>query len=158
MFPTDFLPGKRSMRTFLFLTFISFPLTGCGNLFYLSKLGWHQSYITFHSIPVQEVFEDQAIGDVAKDKIRFIQEVKRYVEQRLNLRKTKSYTKYFEIQGSLLHVVTASQKDRLQLHHWRFPIIGEVTYKSFFTEEGCVKEKRSLEARDLDIFIQQAGA
>jgi len=148
------------VKPYLFLISIFFflPLTGCGNLLYLSKLGWHQSYITFHSVPVQEVFEDQSIGDLPKDKIRFIQEVKRYGEQRLNLRKTKSYTKYFEIQGSLLHVVTASQKDRLQLHHWRFPIIGEVTYKSFFTEEGVLKEKRSLEARDLDIFIQQAGA
>lgn len=148
------------MKPYLLLIFISltFSLTGCGNLLYLSKLGWHQSYITFHSVPIQEVFEDQSIGDVAKDKIRFIQEVKRYGEQRLNLRKTKSYAKYFEIQGSALHVVTASEKDRLQLHHWRFPIIGEVTYKSFFTEEGVLKEKASLEERDLDTFIQQAGA
>lgn len=148
------------MKPYLLLIsiFLFFPLTGCGNLFYLSKLGWHQSYITFHSVPVGQILENQSTSDTAKDKIRFIQEVKRYGEQRLSLRRTESYSKYFEIQGSLLHVVTASQKDQLRLHHWRFPIIGEVSYKGFFTEEGALKEKRSLEGRDLDTFLQQAGA
>jgi predicted aminopeptidase len=33
-----------------------------------------------------------------------------------------------------------------------------VTYKSFFTEEGVLKEKRFLEEKGLDTFVQQAGA
>src|SRR4030043_387314 len=88
MFPQNFLPGKRSMRSFLFLTFISLSLTGCGNLFYLSKLGWHQSFITFHSVPVQEVLEQEGVEDEAKEKIRFVQEVKRYGEEKLGPRGT----------------------------------------------------------------------
>ena len=148
----------KTLRRFLFLTFISLSLTGCGHLFYLSKLGWHQSSIVFHSVPVQEVLEQEGVEDEAKEKIRFVQEVKRYGEEKLGLAKTKSYSKYFEVKGPVLHVITASEKDCLQLYHWDFPITGKVTYKSFFTKEDVLEEKRFLETKGYDTFIQKAGA
>jgi predicted aminopeptidase len=148
----------RILRLFLFFIFLLTSLTGCGNLLYLSKLGWHQSLITFHSVPVQEILENEGVGHETKEKIRFIQEVKRYGEEKLGLTRTKSYSKYFEVKGPVLHVITASEKDCLQLYHWNFPITGKVTYKSFFTKEGVLKEKRFLEGRGYDTFVQQAGA
>jgi predicted aminopeptidase len=148
----------KPLRLFLFLTYISLSLTGCGNLLYLSKLGWHQSSITFHSVPVEEVLENKGVDREAKEKIRFIQEVKHYGEEKLGLTKTESYSKYFEVEGPVLHVITASEKDRLQLYHWNFPITGKVTYKSFFTKEGVLKEKRFLETKGYDTFVQRAGA
>lgn len=143
---------------FLFLFFSLLPLTGCGNLLYFSKLGWHQSFITFQSVPVQEVLRDEALGDESKEQIRIIQEVKRYGEERLGLRRTGSYTKFFEVKRPVLHIITASEKDRLHLHHWNFPLVGRVTYKSFFTEEGVLKEKKFLGKKGLDTHIQQAAA
>ena len=121
-------------------------------------MGWHQSFITFHSIPVEEILKDENISVQWKEKIGFIQEVKGYGEEKLGLRKTKSYSKFFEAKGPILYVVTASEKDRLQLYKWNFPIIGRVTYKSFFTKEGVLKEKQSLERKRLDTFVQRAGA
>ena len=148
----------KPFRLFLLLTFISLPLTGCGNLLYLSKLGWHQSSITFHSVPVEEVLENQGVDREAREKIQFIQEVKRYGEEKLGLAKTESYSKYFEVKGPVLHVITASEKDVLQLYRWNFPITGKVTYKSFFTREDILKEKRFLETKGYDTFVQQASA
>ena len=148
----------KSLRFFLFFTFVALSLTGCGNLLYISKLGWHQSSITFHSVPVQEILENEGVGHETKEKIRLIQEVKHYGEEKLGLTRTKSYSKYFEVKGPVLHVITASEKDCLQLYHWNFPITGKVTYKSFFTREGVLKEKRFLEGKGYDTFVQQAGA
>jgi predicted aminopeptidase len=148
----------KPLRLFLLIAFFFLSLTGCGNLLYLSKLGWHQSLITFHSVPVQEVLEDERVGHETKEKICFIQEVKRYGEEKLGLKRTKSYSKYFEVVGPVLYVITASEKDCLRLYHWNFPITGKVTYKSFFTKEGALKEKRFLETRGYDTFVQNAGA
>jgi predicted aminopeptidase len=148
----------KTLASFLLLTFISLSLTGCGNLLYLSKLGWHQSSIVFHSVPVQEVLDNEKMDHEAKEKIRFIQEVKRYGEKKLGLTRTENYSKYVEVKGPVLHVITASEKDRLQLYHWNFPITGKVTYKSFFTKEGVLKEKRFLKTKGYDTFIQKAGA
>jgi predicted aminopeptidase len=148
----------KPLRPFLFLTLISLSLTGCGNLLYLSKLGWHQSSIAFHSVPVEEVLENQGVDREAKEKIHFIQEVKRYGEEKLGLTRTKSYSKYFEVKGPVLHIITASERDRLQLYRWDFPITGKVTYKSFFAQRDILKEKRFLEAKGYDTFVQQASA
>jgi len=147
---------RRSLKTFLPL--LCFLLTGCGNFFYFSKLGWHQSFITFQSVSVQEVLRDKTLEDEAKKKIHIIQEVKRYGEERLGLRRTGSYTKYFEVKRPVLHIITASEKDRLHLHHWNFPIIGRATYKSFFTLKGVLEEKESLEKKGYDTYLQQAAA
>ena len=143
---------------FLFLTLLLIPLTGCGNVFYLSNLGWHQALITFRSVPVQEVLENKERDDEAKGKIRFIQEVKHYGKERLGLGGDKSYSKVFDVTAPLLYVVTASEKDRLQLYQWNFPVVGSVTYKSFFTQEGALKEKKFLNEKNLDTFIQRADA
>jgi predicted aminopeptidase len=148
----------KNLKPFLILTLLSLSLTGCGNLVYLSKLGWHQSSITFHSVPVQEVLENGGVNNEAKEKIHLVQEVKRYGEEKLGLTKTESYSKYCEVKGPVLYVITASEKDRLQLYHWSFPIAGKVTYKSFFTQEGVLKEKQFLEAKGYDTSVQKAGA
>lgn len=148
----------KTLRLFLLLTFLSVSLMGCGNLLYLSKLGWHQSSIVFHSIPVQEVLGDEGVSREAKERIRFIQEVKHYGEEKLGLTKTQNYSKYVEVEGPVLHVITASEKDCLQLYHWDFPITGRVTYKGFFTEEGVLEEQRFLQMKGYDTFIQKASA
>ncbi|MEW6377228.1 MAG: aminopeptidase [Thermodesulfobacteriota bacterium] len=148
----------KALQHSLVLVIISILLTGCGNFLYLSKLGWHQSFITFHSVPVQEILEDEQTDAEMKKKIRFIQEVKRYGEERLGLTRTKSYSKFFEVKGPVLYIITASEKDRLHLHSWNFPIVGKVTYKSFFTREGVLKEEEFLKGKGLDTFVQQVGA
>ena len=144
---------------FLFVfTFLLLSSTGCGNLLYLSKLGWHQGSIHFHSVPVQEVLVDEKIDDRAKERIHFVREVKNYGEERMGLTKIKSYSTFLEVKGPILYSVTASEKDRLRLLRWNFPIVGEVTYKGFFTREEALREERKLRAKGLDTFVQPCSA
>jgi predicted aminopeptidase len=140
------------------LLFFLLCSVGCGDVFYLSRLGWRQSYITFHSVPVEEILRDEEAGPLTKEKVRFIQEVKRYGEEHFGLRRTKNYSKVFEVEGPILHVITACEKDRLHLYSWNFPIVGKVTYKSFFTADEAVKEKDLLDRKGYDTFLQQAAA
>jgi predicted aminopeptidase len=147
-----------ALKRLLFLLFILLPLSGCANFLYLSKLGWHQGSITFHSIPVQEILEDKGVNSNMKEKIRLVQEVKCFGEERLGLRGTKNYSKFVEVKGPVLYAVTASEKDRLQLYSWSFPIIGRVTYKSFFTREEAFEEENVLKKKGFDTFVQRVGA
>jgi predicted aminopeptidase len=145
------------MRLKLFLSLlISIPLIGCSHILYFSKLGWHQSYIHFHSIPIQEVLEDNQIDKELKEKIIFVQEVKQFGERRLGLKETKSFSTFFETKD-VLYVITASEKDRLELKSWKFPIVGKVTYKSFFKLKDVLKEREKLENKGFDTFIQKVS-
>lgn len=133
-------------------------LTGCSKVFYVSKLGWHQAHISFHSLPIQEVLRDEQVDPEVQEKIRFIQRVKTYGEEKLGLKKTKSYSRFYEIKGPILYVLTASRKDALKLVNWSFPVVGKVTYKGFFTREGALKEKGRLDQSDYDTYLQPSGA
>jgi predicted aminopeptidase len=93
-----------------------------------------------------------------KGKIRLVQEVKCFGEERLGLRGTKNYLKFVDLKGPVLYAVTASGKDRLQLYSWSFPIIGRVTYKGFFTREEALEEENFLKEKDFDTFVQRVGA
>jgi predicted aminopeptidase len=147
----------RCFKRFLLLFFLLSSM-GCGDVLYLSRLGWHQSYIAFHSVPVEELLRNEEAAPLTKEKLRFVQEVKRYGEERFGLRKTKNYSKFFEVKGPVLHVITACEKDRLHLYSWDFPIVGKVTYKSFFTADEAIKEKDLLDRKGYDTFLQQAAA
>ena len=95
---------------------------------------------------------------LTKERVRFVQDVKRYGEERFGLRKTKNYSTFFEVKGPVLHVITACEKDRLHPYSWDFPIVGKVTYKSFFKADEALKEKNLLDREGYDTFVQQAAA
>ena len=148
----------KAIPLFLLLIIVLTLQTGCSNVLYISKLGWHQAHISFHSIPIQEVLEDRQADPGVQEKIRFIQEVKRYGEEHLGLRQTESYSRFYEVSGPILYVATASEKDQLKLYAWTFPIVGKVTYKGFFTREEALKEQRKLDERGFDTYLQPSVA
>ncbi len=141
-----------------FLPFVLLGLLGCSNALYISKLGWHQGFISYYSVPVERVLEDGQADNRTKEKILFVQEVKRYGEEQLGLKGGKNYSTFFGAKDSVLFVLTASEKDRLHLHTWNFPIVGGVTYKGFFSREDALKEKKRLDDQGYDTLIQRAGA
>jgi predicted aminopeptidase len=148
----------RRWRPYLAVALLTLSLNGCGDVFYFSKMGWHQGSVHFRSIPVKDLLEDAGTDAQAKEKIRFIQEVKHYGEKRLGLTATKNYTTFVQVEGPILYVVSACEKDRLKPYSWSFPVIGQVTYKSFFTREDAVNEKTVLDGRGYDTYTQRAGA
>ena len=150
-----------TMKFFGFLSILlSFlmVLSGCGQVAYLSQLGWHQGAIAHQSIPVEEILKDNRVSSEIKAKIRFIQDVKRYGEETLGLKKTKNYSRFYETRGPILYVVTACEKDRLRLRTWEFPLVGEITYKGFFSKEEAFKERDDLSRQDQDTYVQAVAA
>ncbi|HSB03907.1 MAG TPA: aminopeptidase [Thermodesulfobacteriota bacterium] len=148
----------KAVLLFLFHIIVLTLLTGCRNVLYISKLGWHQAYISFHSLPIQEVLNDRQVDPGIQEKIRFIQEVKRYGEEHLGLRQTKSYSRFYEVSEPILYVVTASEKDQLKLYGWTYPIVGKVTYKGFFRKGEALKEQKRLDERGYDTYLQPSVA
>ncbi len=133
-------------------------LTGCSKTLYVSKLAWHQAFISLSSVPVRKVLKDERVDEKTKEKIRLILEVKRYGEEKIGLKKTKSYLKVFNVKGSVLYLLTASEKDQLKLHTLSFPIIGEVTYEGFFSQKDGLKEKERLDERGYDTYLEHSSA
>jgi predicted aminopeptidase len=148
----------KTVSVSFFLILALLLLTGCSNLLYISSLGWHQAHVSFHSIPIEEVLNDEQAAPEVQDKIRFVQHVKRYGEEKVGLSKTGSYSRFYEVKGPILYVVTASEKDRLKPYDWTYPIIGKVTYKGFFTKEEALREQRELDEKGYDTYLRPSEA
>jgi predicted aminopeptidase len=147
-----------TFRLFSLLTLLLLTLSGCGDVSYLARLGWHQGAIAYHSVPVQDLLADEHVAFQIKYKVRFVQEIKRYGEEHLGLRRTSSYSNFFETKGPLLYVITACERDKLQLRTWSFPLVGQVSYRGYFTRDDALEEKNRLENAGYDTYLQQAAA
>jgi predicted aminopeptidase len=77
----------------------------------------------------------------------------------LGFPKTKSYSKYIELNRSVfLYSLSASKKDRFEDYVWHWPIIGSLPYKGFINENDAKTEELTLKSDEYDTYIGQSSA
>jgi predicted aminopeptidase len=148
--------ARRLTLSFLLL----FPLlASCANTLYIGKLAWGEAKIVGGSVPYEQILGDEGVTEETKEGIRLVQEVKEFSHQRLGLYLDNCYETFYRVKGeALIYLVSACPKDSLEPYTWRFPIVGEVEYKGFFTRADAIKEIKKLEKRGFDTCLQQAIA
>lgn len=115
-----------------------------------------QLNIVWRARPVEHYLADPLFPDSLKQKLKLIQEVRKYAIDSLGLRNTKNYTTLFDQQGKdVLWVVTASKEFALEPKEWTFPILGSVPYKGFFEENRAksLADKLRDEGWDADVRV-----
>ena len=141
------------------LVLCSILLTSCARGLYLGKLAWGEAQILGGRVQNQEVLKDEEVEEEIKEGIRLVQEVTEFSEKRLGLRPDGSYETFYKVKGdALIYLVSACPKDSLKPHTWRFPIVGEMEYKGFFSKKDADKEIKKLEERGFDTCLQHAIA
>jgi predicted aminopeptidase len=149
-----------SAMRFLVILFL-FPLflAACANTLYVGKLAWGEAQILGGAVPNEEALRDKGVDEKIKDGIRLVQEVKEFAQQQLGLRLDGSYETFYRVKDdALIYLVSACPKDSLEPYTWRFPIVGRVEYKGFFSKKDAIKEMQKLEERGLDTCLQQVIA
>jgi predicted aminopeptidase len=148
-----------AMRSLIILFLFSLFLASCANTLYIGKLAWGEAKILGGAVPNEEVLKDKEVDEKIKDGIRLVQEVKEFSQRRLGLRLDGSYETFYSVKGdALVHLVNACPRDSLEPYTWRFPIVGRVEYKGFFSKRDALKEIQKLELKGLDTCLQQAIA
>lgn len=143
----------------LCLVLCSILLTSCSHGLYLGKLAWDEAQILGGKVPNQEILKDEEVDEEIKEGIRLVQEVTEFSEKRLGLQSDGSYETFYQVQGeALIYLVSACPKDNLEPYTWRFPIVGEMEYKGFFSKKDAAKEIKKLKERGFDTCLQHAIA
>ena len=146
-------------RTIAIGIFLLILLSGCSTAAYVTRLGFGQAKVLLFSRSNEAVFTDPSISQETKDRIKFVLEVKQYAEERVGLKKTGNYSRYFEVEGqALLYVISACPKDSLNPYQWTFPIVGRMSYKGFFSLKEAQKEMEKLERAGFDTCLRRACA
>ncbi len=117
-----------------------------------------QLHIVWNAKPVNSFLNDPAFPDSLKDKLRLIENVRKYAIDSLALKDTKNYKTLYDQKGKeIMWVVTASEPFQLKQKEWTFPILGAVPYKGFFEKEKAIALKNDLEKEGMDVSIRNPG-
>ena len=129
----------------------------------LVSYGWMQfkgqTHIIYNARPIAEVLDDPSTADSVKARIKLIQSIRDFAIHSLGLKASKNYSTFYDQHSKpLLWVITASEPYLLRAYNWKFPIVGEVSYKGFFDKERGLFEDSLLKIRGFDTDFGEVSA
>ena len=126
---------------------------------YLARAGWEEAKILWRRRPIAEMVADTAVDRVTRDKLQLVLDARAYARDSLGLDVGKSFSTFSQLErDTLVLVLSAAYRDRLQHHRWWFPIVGRVPYKGFFDYGMARSEERSFQRRGFDTYLRPASA
>lgn len=118
-----------------------------------------QLHIINNTREVSECLKDVNVHDSIKQKLLFIDEVRKFAVDSLGLKNSRNYTTYYDRQNKpVLWVITACEPFAMKAYEWYFPFLGSVSYKGFFNKEKGLPEQQLLKSHGYDTEFSPVSA
>jgi predicted aminopeptidase len=120
--------------------------------------GLGQLKIVREAKPVEEFMTDPNFPDSLKQKLRLIDEIRKYAIDSLGLKDTENYKTMYDQKGEeVMWVVTACEAFHFKPKTWDFPVVGTVPYKGYFNKEKAMHEAKKLKDEGWDVAVRNPG-
>jgi predicted aminopeptidase len=125
---------------------------------YLTRAGIEQTAILEKRRPIAKLVADSSLPADTRAYLSLVLAVREHAAE-LGLDAGKTYTSYSDIgRDTLLLVLSASPKDCICPHLWKYPIVGRIPYKGFFDVKMGQREADRMAAKGYDISLRPAAA
>lgn len=109
--------------------------------------------------PVSEVLNKDSLTEKQKNKLRLSQQAREFAFNDLHLKQSKNYDTYIDLKRPYVTwVVNAAYKWELKNYEWSYPIVGDMPYKGFFSEDEAKEEAEDLQKQGLDTNVRGVSA
>lgn len=126
---------------------------------YLVRAAWEEGKILRRRRPIADLVADPATDARTRGKLRLVVEARSFAADSLGLRVGESFSTYTRLDhDTLVLVLSAAYRDRLQRYGWWFPIVGRVPYKGFFDYDEARRAADDLRRDSLDVYLRPASA
>src|SRR5687767_6722251 len=126
---------------------------------YILRAGWEEAKILSRRTPIEEVIADPRTDPALKERLRLVLEARAYALDTLGLEAGESFTTFAQLdRDTLVLVLSAAYRDRLQAYRWWFPIVGRLPYKGFFDPDDARRARDDFQARGFDTYLRPASA
>lgn len=126
---------------------------------YILRAGWEEAKILSRRKPIEQVIADPATDPSLKARLRLVLDARAYARDTLGLEAGESFTTFAQLdRDTLVLVLSAAHRDRLEAYRWWFPIVGRLPYKGFFNPDHARRARDDFQARGFDTYLRPASA
>jgi predicted aminopeptidase len=120
---------------------------------------YEEARILLRRRPLTELAADSTAPAAWREAAVLVFQARAYADSALGLRVGDTYTTFAEVgRDTLVLVLSASPKNALRAHLWRFPIVGTVPYRGFFSLHAAQAAQRKFEAEGYDTYLRSSPA
>ena len=152
---------KKYLRIFFQLLFVAFLIL-CVFNYKVLNYGIAQAKgeikILMDVKDINEVLASKDFPDSLKPKLVLIQEIKKFAEDSLGIKKSENYTTIYDQKGyTLMWMLMASKPFAMEAKQWHFPFLGDFSYKGFFDKKKARTEQYNLKQEGYDTELGKAS-
>ena len=126
---------------------------------YISRAAYEEAKILSRRTPIPKLIADSATDAVTRAKLQLVLDARQFAVDSLGLKAKESFTTYSKLdRDTLVLVVSATYRDRLERKTWWFPIVGRFPYKGFFNFEQAKKTAAQLEKEGYVVTVGPSSA
>ena len=136
-----------------------FLCSGCSAPGYVARQAGIQLRLLNQRQRIDEMLRQPGLSPDHRLKLQVVLAARRFGQRELGLKTTSAYTRFSDTGGKpLAHNLSASPRDSLRPHVWRFPIVGGLPYIGFFIHAEGLLEQERLKAHGLDTYYRPVAA
>lgn len=126
---------------------------------YLSRGAWEEGKILARRRPIAELVADRGTDSLTRRKLSLVLAARNYARDSIRLVTKESFTAYSKLdRDTLVLVLSAAYRDKLESYTWWFPIVGRVPYKGFFDFDEARRAAKSFHERGFDVALRPSAA
>ena len=126
---------------------------------YLSRGAWEEARILSRRKPIATMLADPRTPAPVRAKLTIVEAARQFAHDSLGLKTGDSFTTYSYVESdTLVLVLSAAYRDRLEPYTWWFPVVGRVPYKGFFDFDAARKAARDFDAAGYDVYLRPSAA
>lgn len=126
---------------------------------YLVRAGWEEGKILWRRRPIADIVADTGVPAATRVKLQLVLDARSFAATALGLKVGRSFTTFSALEhDTLVLVLSAAYRDRLENYRWWFPVVGSVPYKGWFDVGAAQAAERSFQRRGFDTYLRPASA
>ena len=126
---------------------------------YLSRAAYEEARILARREPIARVVARDGTDPVLRAKLQLVLEARQFAIDSLGLSAGKSFTAFSQLdRDTLVLVLSAAYRDRLERKTWWFPVVGRFPYKGFFDFRDATRTAEQLRGDGFDVLLGASSA